>query len=332
MSPKLHAHAGIVAGAPMGLCGWQAVLTTTEATAVTCESCRKKLRHMHDDKLRAMGIDYLERTVTIQEQGPDGRIKLRNVKRRTMAKEGIEGILDKLAGDWEGKHKGPRMETRWAGIGHALAEMVRADLDGPLGTSMSDPDRMERLSGRLGGLTPSSTSREESEAQDLHTVRRAWRLAFVGWDPTPLTMHEARTATVLRYVGKVTEKSGIQTKSPTEIAEMLGEGVTPKAVGRATRQAGQRVYEYLRERELVPARRPYTTAREQDDMALGGYDYVGWKAIAEALEVSEATAKRWRDRTDHPLPVHPIGGNVRARGTELEAWLEEEADRNRRAS
>lgn len=336
MALKVHAHAGFVAGSAQGLCGHFAVRTTTDALAVTCETCKKKLRQLHDEKLRAEGIDYLERYVTIHEQGPSGSVKAKRVKRAVMAREGVEGILDKLSGRWEGKHKAPRLETRYSGITHALQHMVAADLDGFGGASLSDPDRMERLSGRMGG--PSSTrgdTREETEAHDLHAVRSAWRGAFTGWDPAPLTTTEARAATLMRYVGENVHREGLIRRSPTEIAVKLSERsnteITPKAVGRATRQAGQRIYEYLRERELVPERRPYLTPREAEDMALGGYDYTGWKEIADALGVHEATARRWHGREDDPLPIHPIGGQVRARATELEEWLEREAERNRKA-
>lgn len=48
-------------------------------------------------------------------------------------------------------------------------------------------------------------------------------------------------------------------------------------------------------------------------------DFVGWKAIADYLGVSTATAQRYRRH--HKLPAHRVVGHIRATEEDLKAWL-----------
>lgn len=317
---RVHAHAGHAAGLTRSLCGHLAVKTTEDEAEVTCQPCKRRLRLARSEREAAAGGSLF------------------NGQRLRDLRDGLEGLASQLSGEWLGTRKAARMTTRWASIGHALAEMVAVDNDGPSGASLSDPDRIELLSGRLGGGgTKGSVTAVERQADDLHTVRAAWCLVWSILDTSPLTLDEARGCTLLRYVGAQSEDGERRAMRPTEIADFLaGEqgfaSATPRAVGRVTGRAGQLVYEHLRERGLVPERRPYARTAVTQEIAVIGYDFKSWKDITDALGVSRETARRWSERDEDPLPIDRIGGIVRAKRAEIEAWIAREAERNRGAA
>lgn len=317
---RVHSHAGYAApNVTRSLCGHLAVLTTEDEALVTCQACKRRMR-----------MAARERQVVAGGHLYSGQ-RLRDLR------DGMEGLASQLAGEWMGSRRAARLATRWASIGHALAEMVAVDNDGPGGASMSDPERIELLSGRLGGnTTRSSVTSVERQADDLHTVRAAWRVCWDSVDTRPMTLVEAQGCTLLRYVGGQSEDGERRVMRPGELSDFLrderGAEVTPRSVGRVTGRAGQLVYEYLRERGLIPEHRPYSRVEGSQESKVLGYDYTGWKEICDALAVSRNTAMRWAEREDDPLPVDRIGGILRAKRAELEAWIAREAERNRGAA
>jgi len=63
-----------------------------------------------------------------------------------------------------------------------------------------------------------------------------------------------------------------------------------------------------------------TAARWEDDEMAEPWIF-GWKGIAAHLDVSEDTARRWARDAGLPIYQPTAGGRVRARASELDAWL-----------
>jgi predicted site-specific integrase-resolvase len=60
------------------------------------------------------------------------------------------------------------------------------------------------------------------------------------------------------------------------------------------------------------------------DRAIAGLGRIlNYQAVAEGLDISLATARRWTQRSKNPLPVLRVGYNtVRVSESQLAAWLE----------
>lgn len=49
-------------------------------------------------------------------------------------------------------------------------------------------------------------------------------------------------------------------------------------------------------------------------------ELIGWKAIADFIQVSESTARRWRHSLG--LPAYRLGGQIRANPEKVKKWRE----------
>ena len=47
-------------------------------------------------------------------------------------------------------------------------------------------------------------------------------------------------------------------------------------------------------------------------------ELIGWKAIADYLQVAESTARKWQ--RERNLPVYKVVGQMRAKGEDLDKW------------
>lgn len=312
MAVKLHAHASTMpCGGAMSLCGWPAVLTTEEPDAVTCELCKRRMRDARAEQAEERG--QLTGGAAYRE-----------------AHAALSFLADVYLGQYQGPPLStPRRATAFASTAHALASMVLADVDGWTMGSLGDPDRLEQLAGRMGGRATGEDAFGASSYLDaIVTVRAAWARAWLGVDPTPLTLDEARACTLLRFVGAEMHdaESGTQRRqlTPHEIAEAMvqrGLVVSPKMIGRITRHAGSAVYEYLLEREMVPAMR---RAKGVESMAesITDNDLIGWEEIAKFLSTgtpcSVDTARRYARELE--MPIYRFQNRVEARSDELREW------------
>lgn len=109
--------------------------------------------------------------------------------------------------------------------------------------------------------------------------------------------------------------------------------VTPKQIGRVTRWGAQRVYEFLRERGLVQREAPDEAYRGKvesmsDGVSVFGNDLLGWKAIADFLEVSVRTAQVYANKDEaerlgrEPMPVMVLPTRTEASRATIRAWAE----------
>ncbi len=304
MTLRLHLHAHDAGGYAHAVCGWQAVACTTEIESVTCRKCLGVMRAAADAKEAA-------------ERRPDGAFYYTG-RRLTEVRHAVETLVDVVAGDYAGKRAVRHLETRYASVAHALAEMAVLNVDGIDTTSVHNPTRLERLAGRLGGTGDSGgRAPAEETIHDWLTVKSVWRQAFVHVDCEPIGVELARTATLLRYVGASVdgETRPLNLREiAAELCDRYGHRADAKRLGKITRAARTEVYEALRQRNLIPEE-----ARSMADRATDN-DLKGWKAIADFLECSVDTAKRWE--AEHELPVKRFLGNVEADSDELRAWRE----------
>lgn len=268
-------------------------------------------------------------------------------ERLALLRDGLYGLASIVAGEWDGASLAvPEQQTRWSGIGHALAEWIRVRTEGYGGRSLSDPRRIEQMTGQLGQfyVVPGEGDAVRLAA-DLHHVGQAWDLAF---DPMPETggiigRTHCELALVLRYVGGFTCKqcrtslgatrdlcecgslqSAPERQSPTQIAEYLsrrlGWPVTARLVGRVTRHGATSIYAHLRSRELIPEA-PQSKEGSTDMGTFTDSDLFGWKEIAAYFEVSPDTVRDWHRY--HGMPVRRFRGRVEAKSDELNRWREE---------
>ncbi|MCC7539247.1 MAG: hypothetical protein IT379_23695 [Deltaproteobacteria bacterium] len=236
---------------------------------------------------------------------------------------------------------GAKRTTPFASVPHALAEMVAVSVDGFSQSSVSDPARIEALTGALGGRTATAPgeSRATSQADNLVHVRTELERLFAGgpWDGVAaLTPEVCRLAVLLRLVGR---KPGV------EVAEMIAERlpeedrplVTQSRVARMVRYARAELRAAFERRELIERDEhpdDETTAGQArdtpDDRRVSGVHPVqmeddmrewltGWGPIAAHLGVSERTAQRW---AGEGMPLHQLRGKVQARPEELTSWVE----------
>ncbi len=310
MTLRLHLHAHDAGGYAHAVCGWQAVACTTEIESVTCRKCLGVLREAAEKKEAA-------------ERRPDGAFYYTG-RRLVDVRHAVETLVDVVAGDYAGKRAVRRLETRYASVSHALAEMAVLNLDGIDTTSVHNPTRLERLAGRLGGTGDSGgRAPAEETVNDWLTVKSVWRQAFADVDCEPIGVELARTATLLRYVGASVdgETRPLNLREiAAELCDRYGHRADAKRIGRITRAARQVVYEGLRARSLVPEEAIEPRREEAEEMADPNL-LRGWAAIAAHLGVSEDTAQRWT--RDEALPVKRLVGMVEATRADLDRWRAE---------
>ncbi len=311
---------------------------------VKCRLCRGKLRKREDVEARARGetpddgrpisdASFLEAT---KNGLPMARPLTRREER--LWAHVIDGVAGIIAGSYEGARlPPPRREEPFANVRHALGALRWA----PHGTlpSQSDPDRLERLSSRSWeGNHAAPEPRVHASIDLMHSVRQAWAAAFDGpWisgvDVVP--EHIAREIALRRLLERQKLRDIV-----ADLGELPGAAhVTDHTAGRISRWAEDRLYEYLRARELVPLRddlggrdhtRKQATEPEQNrgDMALP-WDIEGWDNVAPVVGLSVRAAQE-AVHEDPPIPVYLYGGRIKALTSELETWAGERMRRNQK--
>ena len=225
---------------------------------------------------------------------------------------GLRAVERSIAGDDD---CGPRARFRgWAQL-HEHCARVRDD--GSPVRSTSDP-------GRFGARAQTSGSavRLPSGRDDVIEVERvlARATAHGARDPRGGTrdrLSSSMTLAVylLRCEGRplveriAADRKGLVVRrvelSADQVAERLGDGWTAHHVGLLVRAVRAVAGPMLEAKGILPAR---ATREESESMRIDGYDLEGWKEIADALGVSEATARRYQDAG---LPVAVVGGSGR---------------------
>jgi hypothetical protein len=244
--------------------------------------------------------------------------------RRRMFVESIEELSEIIAGvrDHPGRPQLAR-EERFASVPHALATYAVWRIDGP-GQGRGPGEtllQIARYQCRVQWSSKASVPAPLDMAEDIVCIDRAVRRAYETLPyMCPLLPKECEAALMYRYAGR---------RTPTEVAAIFAEprlkdekpiDVSPRQIGRITRHGHDRVYEYLRERGMVP----HEERRKGFEMANpGGYDCEGWVQIADALGVKESTARDWL-AADEQMPVRKILGRVYARKSELAKWWEQQ--------
>ena len=244
----------------------------------------------------------------------------------------VEGVLSRIDGSYMRDDRPPlAREERWASIGHALGTLVAWRLDGPSHGATNGASVLEvgRYGGRVQWTRKARPPSPISLAEDLVPVERALGYAFAEMPAEP-EMHRAlcEFVVVLRYAGRLGPKAIAEELETRGIA-----AVRTRAVGRVTRHGAQRVYEYLRVRDLVPEwrERGQEVTAMAGRVSVSGCDLHGWGEIAGFLGIGESTARLWE--RDRGLPVHrgPSGG-IEAVSGELVEWRKHAAERYRVAN
>lgn len=159
-------------------------------------------------------------------------------KRREL-RHALACVADVMLGRYVGDYARPRRRERFASVAHAVACMVEVDTYGYRVQSLSDPDRIKRLlahSWESNGPAGAHSGAAMRQVDDLAPVRAAW--AKHARVPLPI------------YVKRYVERRPLR-----EIVAMLAVGglpVTTKVLGRELRVTHMALFEYLRERELIP--------------------------------------------------------------------------------
>lgn len=335
MTARTHAFAGVIAtGVYRMVCGQTGPRATSELTNVDCRTCLRIIRRAAEERdADPIPADHKTRDDrwfldATREPLPQGAMT------RSTAKlwQHVIGLVAGAIGDEAQTidRSRPERTTPFDSVRHALATMVQVGVHGYDPKSMSDPIRLKRIASGLyqgSGATPDD--RAARLANDLHHVRQAFAMAYESdWDPPRVPLETCQRILLLRVVAR---------KNAAEVGEIVGgldEPIAAKLVGRIARWGAQNAYEHLRSRELVPEAREEPEPRRTATMPeVNGYTLRGWKAIAGYIGVdAESTAKRYEARgsDENPLPVERFSGGVRANPDDLEAWMREEAARNRR--
>jgi len=223
----------------------------------------------------------------------------------------VEGLARKIAGEWFGAEHAERVPTRFFSVGHALRWYLVVAIDGYSLAPIGDPDRLYKLVHAPG--VPSS-NREPStirDANDFLTIGNA--LDSTTDDVT------ATTIVLARYAAQMT---------PLEISERLfvdGVALTPKAIGKTTRNAYAALHAQLVDAELVPVKGSESMEDDRPN-PLTDSDLFGWEEISRVLRVSVSTAKRWARSHGLPIKRFTVGGDrarVEASTDDLRQWRQE---------
>lgn len=327
--PRIHLDVTTTGAALVrGLCGSLGGETTEERPRVTCLRCRVRMRRQDAEAESVRRESYVNDLAFMEET--------RKPLDRTGSKRHLAAVVhafsayaDMIIEGSQRPHHVKR-ERPYASPSHALAELVRTRLDGYPQRSLSDPRRLEALTGALGSIvrTPQGEDRAAAQADHIVHVERALHAAFVApWDGVPeLSPDVCRLIVVARLVGR---------RPVAEVAELLAERmpehvrhlVTPRLVGRVTRHAYSEMERDLVERELCE---PSETEQEgsgaraldgEADMSgeVSDNDLRGMKAIAAFLGVSERTARQYQAEG---MPTYNFRGQVEAKSAELRSWRE----------
>lgn len=235
-------------------------------------------------------------------------------------RQAVEAIALRIRGEYVGADLHAERSTRYASVGHALAELVVYTLDGVPLAAQSDPEQLARRVHLPSDTRSAAAPVAYRLAEDLAQVQAALGQAF---DPPPVPMpmalRMAQLATVARYAGK---------RTPTDVRDWLADAgchVTTREVGRITRHGRRRIGVHLWRRGLV--------ALDDSEVAklVAGLDLEGWGAIAGHLGCSPATAKRWHARHGLPVRVTVTGSyksqrRVSASRVEVDDWRARTSD------
>lgn len=312
--PRTHFAAAYSGPLLIGVCGYAAsgqARLTSDACAVTCRACRKR-----------MGRAALE--------SPAARAALETfvpgesyeVHRQQWDERGPEVVRRSIAGD-----DAPRPDG-WPSLDAALRAWVRVCSASLVASSSSY--------GSGGGRTdhePAAMSRVAS----VVPVERAIELACAdgrvfagdaeGRGCLMLSSVDVRFVIELCIAGRGEADASGRLASRLRLNDS---DVTERQVSIIWREARRSMQAYLAARKLIPRVRAHETrsSQEDDTMAhLPGYELEGIKAIAAHMGVSEATVKRIirRSPDQNPLRVADYMGGVYASRADVEAWRAREA-------
>lgn len=326
--PRVHFDASDPgAFSPRGICGWPVPKTTLERSQVTCLMCTRRLKARDEEDRRSSYVShasFLEATI-------EPLTRTGTKSRRAALFYALSSYADAVIANDSAQRHPVRRTTAYASTRHALAELVRVRLDGYGQRSLSDPNRLEALTGALGASSSVGTpdDRAARQADNLVHVDQALTAAYTKpWDGiAPLTPGWCRFVLLVRHVAK---KTGIETAEI--VAELLEEGdralATPSLVARIARHGYDSVSKALTSRQLVePEAEGTGDRRGEGGASLSGEDEMageakhgdlhGWTAIADFLGVDERTARRYEAEG---MPTHRFRGRVEASSLEIRAW------------
>jgi hypothetical protein len=211
------------------------------------------------------------------------------------------------------KMRAPRRAERFASTRDAVRAWLGNRQDGYGLTALSDPDRLRRLC--FLGPTPAGASagRWTDEADALHEVTKALRFAQETFRDASGRLDGLNAVEALAW----REEGLTRADTAGRWLERQGVVVSEKRVGAVLWQAHSLAYESLRGAGVVPRE-----ALKMVGVAKAGGDLRGWKAIADFLDVSERTARRWAQVAG--LPFYEVFGRVEAKSAELAEWRDEQ--------
>lgn len=296
----------------IGSCGDEAVQTTTDRDAVTCERCRARLP-------------------AIAETWPIGEEREVSRGAHTLTTREAALVERSIVGE------AGEPDYRWRTLEAALAQYVRVIDDGtPMRSSFRDEMPVQGGTGNTR-----ASGREEVIAVEVGLERAFTRPRT--FRDTTLTAADQRQLYELVRFGRVEtkriapgRKGTIRQRVPTTAAEVadrdLGGRLTPREVGLVIRAGNEAVARHLVEKGELRERAVNEEARgrraEGEEMKLPkGYDLEGWKQIADHLGVALSTAESLAARADdaNPLPVvRGYIGRAIAKSADLDAWSERE--------
>jgi hypothetical protein len=266
----------------------------------------------------------------------------------------------------------PRSEP-FASVSHALTELAVDRLDGVSGGRTAGAFLLEinRWGTRIQWSSKAGSPPAIDHAEKLHHVRQAFALAFAEMPGMcSLLRAECELVTMWRYVGvlrpvpeavkppkgerRLPMRGATREEAPrkgppvlefvrlkpeeiaTKLIEEMRIEVSPRQIGRITRWGAARVYEHLRERELVQCEQSDETYRYRgkaagtmaDGVSVFGNDLLGWTAIAKFLEVSERTAQSYANADEakaagrEPMPVMRLPTRTEASRAVIRRWAE----------
>lgn len=213
-------------------------------------------------------------------------------ERLALARQALEQMAGRIAsGEYAGHEYATDREEPFGSVPHALAMLFHWRTAGVSPGSVANlDDHAAYIAPRKGdtkmGYMPQWTKKRTPpgylrRAEMMHTVAGAFASAYETLPRTGgvLGRRSCELALLLRYVGEQTPRStaayvahhegyfaspeealpyqeiGTDKHGKPVMAKVLIGPVTAKMIGRVTRHGYDRVYEFLREREMVPARR-----------------------------------------------------------------------------
>ncbi|MBK8173170.1 MAG: hypothetical protein IPK60_22945 [Sandaracinaceae bacterium] len=219
--------------------------------------------------------------------------------------------------------------ARWRTWFTAALQLIQWRDDGFPMKSTSDPGRFEAVS---VGKSEADGDRAQRIAGEFAIVSKlldaAYQLPWVIQHTPRLEISPRDCTTILETVvaGRIRANGkGRESIDPVEIAAMateaLGFEVTRTDVVRIARQGGASIENGLHARGLVSHRDLRLQVEDMADAVNKPWDYSSVNEIADALDQSPTTIRRWMSLSNDPLPTKTILGKTVAVKAEIEAWL-----------